>query len=90
LNGDLEYNKNTNMKYALITTFDVEQPYSFRQVVTEKPLGDFNGVIWVELDDDSNITPRTHKYNGTGFEELPPLSAQTTYVSSNSATPTVI
>jgi len=59
------------MKYALITTFDVEQPYSFREVLLEKIEGDFNGVIWVELPDDSEITPQTHKYTDKGFEKLP-------------------
>jgi len=60
------------MKYALITTFDVEQPYSFREVLLEKIEGNFNGVIWVELPDDSEITPQTHKYTEEGFVELPP------------------
>ena len=59
------------MKYALITTFDVEQPYSFREVLSEKIQGDFNGVIWVELPDDSEIIPKTHKYTDNGFEKLP-------------------
>jgi len=59
------------MKYALITTFDVEQPYSFREVLSEKIQGDFNGVIWIELPDDSEITPQTHKYTDNGFEKLP-------------------
>ena len=64
-----------NMKYALITTFDVEQPYSFREVLPEKIQGDFPGVFWVEITDDLEITPKTHRYTDNGFEELPPLPA---------------
>jgi len=84
------------MKYALITTFDVEQPYSFRQIVSEKPEGDFSGVIWVELSDDSDIDPRTHKYTENGFEKLPdPIPrVEPTYVDpaacTNTDQPTVL
>jgi hypothetical protein len=59
------------MKYALITTFDVEQPYSFREVLPEKIQGDFPGVFWVEITDDLEITPKTHRYTDNGFEKLP-------------------
>lgn len=82
------------MKYALITTFDVEQPYSFREVLLEKIEGNFNGVIWVELPDDSEITPNTHKFNGMEFELLPPKPPLPTPVNpaecTNTEQPTVL
>lgn len=58
------------MKYALITTFENIKPYFFREIWDEKPEGDFNGVIWVELPDNSEITPQTHRYTGSGFEKF--------------------
>lgn len=62
------------MKYALITTFEAEQPYCFREVLEQRIEGDFEGVIWVELPDGSPISPRTHKYTSEGFVEIPPPS----------------
>ena len=59
------------MKYALISTIDVEKPYrfcetsEFRFPVTEPAL------FWVECE--ANVTPQTHKYTDEGFVELPPL-----------------
>ena len=60
------------MKFALITTFEAEQPYRFCEVLDQKIEGDFPEVIWVELSDDSTVTPQTHKYTDEGFVELPP------------------
>jgi len=84
------------MKYALITTFDIEQPYSFREVLLEKIEGDFNGVIWVELPDDSEITPDSHRYTENGFEKLPEPSPSVISISidpsecTNTEQPTVL
>ena len=60
------------MKYALITTFEAEQPYRFCEVLDQKIEGDFPGVIWVEMPDELQVTPQTHKYTDEGFVELPP------------------
>jgi hypothetical protein len=60
------------MKYALISTIDVEKPYRFCEVsefrfsVTEPAL------FWVECE--ANVTPQTHKYTDEGFVELPLLT----------------
>lgn len=66
------------MKYALISTIDVEKPYRFCETA------DFNfpvtepALFWVELKaEEQNITPQTHKYTDEGFVEIPkskPLS----------------
>ena len=63
------------MKYALITTFETTEPYFFREILDEKIEGDFAGVIWVELPEDSLITPKTHKYTGESFVEIPSFFA---------------
>jgi hypothetical protein len=60
------------MKYALITTFEAEQPYRFCEVLDQKIEGDFPGVIWAEIPDELQVTPQTHKYTDEGFVELPP------------------
>jgi hypothetical protein len=65
------------MKYALISTFEPEQPYSFKQVCDEKMLGDFNGIIWIELPDDVDIDPTTHIYTENGFELKPEREPKT-------------
>jgi len=59
------------MKYALITTFESEQPYRFCEVLDQKIEGDFPGVIWVEIPDDLQVAPKTHRYTGEGFVECP-------------------
>jgi len=63
------------MKYALISTVELEQPYSFRQVCIEKPIGEFNGIFWIDLPEDSVIDPTTHIYTDSGFELKPVINS---------------
>lgn len=81
------------MKFALITTFEPDHAFRFCQVVDEVPFGDFNGVLWIPLSDDS-ITPETHKFNGTEFVLLPPKPTLPTRVDpaecTNTEQPTIL
>jgi hypothetical protein len=56
------------MKYALISTIDVEQPYRFCEVSDVKFNVTEPALFWVECTDD--ISPLTHKYTDEGFVEL--------------------
>ena len=56
------------MKYALISTIDVEQPYRFCEISEFK----FNvaepQLFWVDCPE--NATPETHTYTDQGFVEI--------------------
>ena len=57
------------MKYALISTIDVEQPYRFCETSDFKFYVTEPALFWVECPEDVN--PTTHKYTDQGFEPLP-------------------
>ena len=56
------------MRYALISTIDVEQPYRFCETSDFKFSVTEPALFWIECED--NITPKTHKYTDNGFELL--------------------
>jgi hypothetical protein len=56
--------------FALISTIDGEKPYRFCETSEVKFPVTEPALFWVECGD--NISPATHKYTDSGFEELPP------------------
>jgi hypothetical protein len=80
------------MKYALISTIDVEQPYRFCEVSDVKFNVTEPALFWVKCTDD--ITPLTHKYTDEGFVELPKIERKPRPTSStensDNNTPTVL
>ena len=76
------------MKYALISTIDVEKPYRFCETSEVKFPVTEPALFWVECGDD--ISPATHKYTDNGFEELPPPTPQEESNTQSDITPTVL
>jgi len=55
--------------FALISTFEAEQPFRFCEVALEKFPVTEGALFWVDCPE--GVTPQTHKYTTSGFEPIP-------------------